>query len=354
MHDEKQPWTQRLVQLVEDHDAFVLMPFDAPKDHEADQGTLDRLFTFFSLIVARQLDPRSKDKPLIVYNPREGEQEYGNGWQPYLDLYDELRGSFMIADDGRLLAQEAGSREELHTMLETSREHWLPNHPDGKVHTAHPVPDQPEDAPQFKVGVFTSATMRNDHLNKEAHEVGTLLAKNGFGVVFGAADDHMMGEVLKGAREEGDKDKVWIGGSSTEDILNVEAREPQAVKDTLNEYFDAHDIYERMEYMFSRSDAYLVLPGGAGTVQELAALLMLKSHDDPIVQDKPIVVLNSRLQADDGTIADQRFYNSLLDMLETLPPEQKDKLDLHICNSTREAEQTLTALSGRHEARAIS
>ena len=47
-----------------------------------------------------------------------------------------------------------------------------------------------------------------------------------------------------------------------------------------------------MEVMIERSDAFIIFPGGAGTVQELLALLIFKQSGNPLMAGKPIVLFN--------------------------------------------------------------
>ena len=47
-----------------------------------------------------------------------------------------------------------------------------------------------------------------------------------------------------------------------------------------------------MEVMIERSDAFIIFPGGAGTVQELLALLIFKQSGNPLMAGKPIILFN--------------------------------------------------------------
>ena len=47
-----------------------------------------------------------------------------------------------------------------------------------------------------------------------------------------------------------------------------------------------------MEVMIERSDAFVIFQGGAGTVQELLALLIFKQSGNPLMAGKPIILFN--------------------------------------------------------------
>ena len=47
-----------------------------------------------------------------------------------------------------------------------------------------------------------------------------------------------------------------------------------------------------MEVMIQRSEAFIIFPGGAGTVQEMLALLIFKQSGNPLMAGKPIILFN--------------------------------------------------------------
>ncbi len=71
--------------------------------------------------------------------------------------------------------------------------------------------------------------------------------------------------------------------------------------------------------MVAHSDAFILLPGGAGTLQELLALLLLLSdQDNPLMRhrghrDRPnqIVLVNQRLNG-----SGRRFYDPIIDLIQ--------------------------------------
>ena len=62
----------------------------------------------------------------------------------------------------------------------------------------------------------------------------------------------------------------------------------------INEEFETGDYLNRMTYMLNRADAYLVFPGGTGTLLELSAAWALKERG--MLADKPLIVIGEQWQ----------------------------------------------------------
>ena len=109
-------------------------------------------------------------------------------------------------------------------------------------------------------------------------EIGRELSYAGFGIVFGGGRLGLMGAVAKAAIE---------ANGSVIGIIpkGLTSREP--IQQQLNELFVVDDIIERKRMMMEKSDAFLILPGGLGTLDELFEALTLiqtgKIHDFPVV-----------------------------------------------------------------------
>lgn len=328
-------WNHRITALYKQCDAFVIMPID-----RADTDPLfDQLFAFFSSIVARQIHPRDIDKPLLIYNQN-------CCWQTALDLFDTLRNNAMIFDQTRLLIREVTTAAKLNRILEKSYQHrFTSTHEDSP---SMPFPN--ETSGRFNVAIFCSAGARNDTLNRDAFHLGAFLGEHDFGLVFGAGDREMMGSACRGMVSKRTESLGWIGASSVDHILEVEADHPEHFKQprsALNpsgpdQYYNAATIYDRMQYMIRTADAFAIIPGGAGTLQEMAALLLLKKQLHPSMHNKAIVVLNE-MAISSQTVA---FYQPLLDLI---PQALRESLDIHVCTSMHEVEQKLLMIRDKQK-----
>jgi hypothetical protein len=140
------------------------------------------------------------------------------------------------------------------------------------------------------VCVFCASSQSVDELFKNtALELGRELGKRGIDLVYGGASIGLMGCVARGVHEE--KGKV-IGVLpeffKTKDIEYSEA----------DELIVTQDMRERKAEMDLRSDAFIVLPGGVGTLEEAMEILSMRQLR---LTDKPLVFINT-----------QGFYDGLL------------------------------------------
>jgi uncharacterized protein (TIGR00730 family) len=129
----------------------------------------------------------------------------------------------------------------------------------------------------MRVCVFCSSSGRIDRRYLElAEETGRELARRGHTLVSGGATVSCMGAVARAARD---------GGAHTVGVI------PQAlvdieVADEDSELIVTEDMRSRKGEMDRRSDAFLVLPGGLGTLEELFEIWtsrVLGMHDKPMV-----------------------------------------------------------------------
>ena len=128
-----------------------------------------------------------------------------------------------------------------------------------------------------------------------ARDMGALLARRGITMVYGGARAGLMGVAADAALEDGGRvvgvmpRGLWareIGHTGLSELLIVES------------------MHERKALMASRADAFVALPGGAGTLEELFEVwtwAMLGIHT------KPVGVLNVA-----------GFYDPLLELIEHL------------------------------------
>ena len=114
----------------------------------------------------------------------------------------------------------------------------------------------------------------------EAYALGEFLAKNKMVLVYGAGSTGLMGASARGALEN--KGEV-IGVFP--DILK--GKEPE--QSGLTELIKTTSMHERKQIMYNRSSAFVIMPGGAGTMDEFWEIFTLKVLGG---QDKPIIIYN--------------------------------------------------------------
>uniref|UniRef100_UPI003BAB3237 LOG family protein n=1 Tax=Stappia sp. TaxID=1870903 RepID=UPI003BAB3237 len=110
-----------------------------------------------------------------------------------------------------------------------------------------------------------------------ARELGRRLAEGGVEVVYGGGSLGLMGAVAQSALEAGGRVVGIIPGF-------LEEREGKMP--TLTETIVTDDMHERKRTMFERADAFVALPGGIGTLEEVVEILtwgQLGQHVKPVV-----------------------------------------------------------------------
>ncbi|PZQ99799.1 MAG: TIGR00730 family Rossman fold protein [Cereibacter sphaeroides] len=116
----------------------------------------------------------------------------------------------------------------------------------------------------------------------EARALGTLIATQGWRLVYGAGDVGLMGEVARAAQTAGAR---TMGVIPTHLVLREQGRRD------LTTMVITEDMHERKKVMFMNSDAIVVLPGGAGTLDEFFEVLTWRQIG---LHNKPIFLLNTK------------------------------------------------------------
>ncbi len=128
-----------------------------------------------------------------------------------------------------------------------------------------------------------------------ARDLGSALAAQGHTLVSGGGRVGMMGTVAQGARSKGARTLGVIPAS----LIFQEAADPLS-----DELVTTVDMAERKSVMMDKADAFVILPGGLGTLDELFEVWTTGSL---ALHDKPVVLLDV-----DG------FYTGLLDWVRGL------------------------------------
>ena len=125
-----------------------------------------------------------------------------------------------------------------------------------------------------------SSPGRNGLYLEAGTTLGRAIADAGLRLVYGGGTKGIMGAVAAGATERGGR----ITGIIPRFLIRKEAGEhaPQA----LDEFVVVENMHERKHRMFEESDAFVALPGGVGTLEEIVEIMtwaQLGRHRKPIV-----------------------------------------------------------------------
>lgn len=113
-----------------------------------------------------------------------------------------------------------------------------------------------------------------------AAEVGTVLARRGHTLVSGGGSVSCMGAVARAAR---------AGGAHTVGVIPRVLVDLEVADHDADELLVTDGMRERKAVMEERSDGFLALPGGIGTLEELYEMWVARTLG---LHDKPVVVLD--------------------------------------------------------------
>jgi uncharacterized protein (TIGR00730 family) len=131
------------------------------------------------------------------------------------------------------------------------------------------------------VCVYCGSSPGNSELYAKAGQtLGRALAQAGLRLIYGGGGKGIMGAVADGALRAGGK----VTGIIPRFLMTKEAT--QAALQRLDELIVTDNMHQRKHAMFEKSDAFVALPGGIGTVEEIIEIMtwgQLGHHRKPIV-----------------------------------------------------------------------
>ena len=120
-----------------------------------------------------------------------------------------------------------------------------------------------------------------------------MLARKGWRLVYGAGDVGLMGRVASAAQ---------AAGGTTFGVIPVHLLEMEVGKRDLDTFIITETMHERKKVMIMNADAVVMLPGGAGSLDELFEALTWRQLG---LHAKPIFILNT-----------EGFWDPLLSLID--------------------------------------
>ncbi len=131
------------------------------------------------------------------------------------------------------------------------------------------------------ISVFCGSSEGNDdYIISQAYQLGAEFAKNNITLVYGAAKIGIMGQVAKGVMDN----KGLVIGVIPEFLKIKEVYHPN-----LTELIVTGNMHERKVIMYEKSDGFMILPGGFGTMDEF---FEITTWEQLGLHTKPIGILN--------------------------------------------------------------
>lgn len=157
-----------------------------------------------------------------------------------------------------------------------------------------------------------------------ARKLGKALAENGLGLVYGGASIGLMGAVA---------DEVVTAGADTVGVIPTFMLQREVAHDRLTKLHLTDTMHTRKAIMAEYADAFITLPGGLGTLEEI---MEIATWGQLFQHTKPMILLNIN-----------GYYDRLIDHLRFSVDEgfisAEDVARLLVCD---EVESAIEALQG--------
>jgi uncharacterized protein (TIGR00730 family) len=129
--------------------------------------------------------------------------------------------------------------------------------------------------------VYCGASSGTDPRHLETAEaLGRAMAAAGIRLVYGGASIGLMGILAK---------TVMANGGEAVGIIPQFLKDREVMLTEVSELIVTADMHERKRTMFERSDAFVALPGGIGTLEEVVEMITWAQLDQ---HEKPILIAN--------------------------------------------------------------
>ena len=175
----------------------------------------------------------------------------------------------------------------------------------------------------MNISVFCASSQpRNSRIAEAAAALGRGIALAGHTLLYGGSNLGLMGTLSGAALEQGGRVVGVIPTLFSEDIIRSQC---------VTELVRVRSMAERKEYLIAHSDAFVALPGGIGTIDEVFEVMVmnqLQIYDGKRILDgsyrqKPMILLNI-----DG------YYNPFLEQLRLIKDEGLMRSDAGLIAAT--------------------
>ena len=151
----------------------------------------------------------------------------------------------------------------------------------------------------MNISVFCGASLpHSEQITEAARQLGRAIARGGHTLLYGGSNLGLMGATSGAALQEGGRVVGVIPTFFSDDIIHSQP---------VSELVRVRTLAERKEYLIAHSDAFVALPGGIGTLDEILEVMVANQLKQI---DKPMYLLNL-----DG------FYDTFLEQLRLVKTE---------------------------------
>lgn len=183
----------------------------------------------------------------------------------------------------------------------------------------------------MRIAVYLGALKGNDETIEEAvRELGTWIGRSGNDLVYGGSKTGLMGALAESVLASGGQ----VIGVEPEIFVQKELQ-----YEKLTQLIITKDMSERKAKMIELGDAFIAMPGGTGTLEEISEVMSKISLG---ILQAPCIIYNHR-----------GYYDDLKHLLEKmigqgLSSVQRQK-DIHFADSIRDIARLLEQTEDQHE-----
>jgi uncharacterized protein (TIGR00730 family) len=151
-----------------------------------------------------------------------------------------------------------------------------------------------------RVSIFCASSAKvNGHFHQAATDLGKILCEAGISANYGGGAVGLMGALA---------DSMLSGGGKIRGIIPRFMVEQGWAHPRVEDMLIVKDMQERKKILTRDIDAFIALPGGVGTLEELLEMITLKQLGQVL---SPIIIINTK-----------RFFDPFLQMLDRMVEEQ--------------------------------
>ena len=133
----------------------------------------------------------------------------------------------------------------------------------------------------MNISVFCGASLpHSEQITEAARQLGRAIARGGHTLLYGGSNLGLMGATSGAALQEGGRVVGVIPTFFSDDIIHSQP---------VSELVRVRTLAERKEYLIAHSDAFVALPGGIGTLDEVLEVMVANQLQH---LNKPMVLLN--------------------------------------------------------------
>jgi hypothetical protein len=118
----------------------------------------------------------------------------------------------------------------------------------------------------LKIGVFCSSLDGEKIFSEKTKELGAVIAKENYSLVYGGGKLGLMGDLAKSVKEN---------GSAVISVIPSYLNKPNIIFDESDKIYETKNLFERKKKLIGLSDVLIALPGGIGTLDEVFDVLAL-------------------------------------------------------------------------------